>query len=139
MKEVSFSSPKNLTNMAESLVQTVAARKLFCYDDEKGTLRRDFGKFSIVERLQVPSGYKLEAVRDEYGHADVGTALVIALMKAVEMLAGRVGLQPGDDLADTSDGVFGEEEVEGLPSELRDIYDGAPDEPSYRRSDLDDF
>jgi len=76
MRELSFSSPTNLKNMATSLVQCMTSRTLEGFDDEDGRLRRDFGKFNILEK---PSYYRLEAVSDEFGHADVGTALVICL------------------------------------------------------------
>lgn len=118
MREMSFSSPKNLTIMAESLIQTVEAGILQCYDVD-GILRRDFGKFNILEK---PYGYKLEAVRDEYGHADVGTALVICLPRAVAYLDGRRGLCPDDDLVDTNEEELSKEEIEELPDELKEIY-----------------
>jgi hypothetical protein len=120
MREVSFASPGNLSAMAETLVQVVEAGKLECFDDFEGRLRRDFGKFNIVEKTY---GYKLEAVSDEYGHADVGTALVICLPRAVEMLAG-FGLQPDDVVAgEDDDSPLSPEEVAALPDELKDIYE----------------
>jgi len=126
MREVSFSSPKNLTDMAEAFIQTAGSGKLECYDDEEGRLRRDFGKFTIKERL--PSGYKLEAVSDEYGHADVGTALVITLPMAVQMLSGREGLRQDDEIASEEDYEdFDQEDVDNLPPELRDIFEASGD------------
>jgi hypothetical protein len=41
----------------------------------------DLGRLTIVEKSY---GYRLEAVRDEHGHADLATALAIALPIAVE-------------------------------------------------------
>ena len=110
--EMTFSSPKNLNTMAANFIQVVNSEKLKCYDDENGTLRSDFGKFCIVEK---PYGYKLEAVRDESGHADVGTALVITMPAAVAMLDGSKGLLPTDDLIDTDGSPMSEEEVEEMP------------------------
>lgn len=120
MREYSFSSSVNCTQMASCMIQSIESGILECYDDDEGRLRRDFGKFNIVERP--PSGYKLESVSDEYGHADVGTALAIALPKAISMLA-RTGLQDTDDVADNSQSDLTKDELEGMPKELRDIYD----------------
>ena len=118
MREVSFSKHSNLTAMATALIQVVDAGKLECFEDER--LRRDFGKFHIVER---GNGYKLESVSDEHGHADVGTALVITLPRAVAMLAGRMGLCADDVVADHDADPLTEEEIEELPDGLRDIYE----------------
>ena len=136
MQEVSFASAKNLSLMAQSLVQLVSGHQigkqgdvnvtasLEAYDDDEGRLRRDFGKLSIVER---PGGfgYKLEAVSDEYGHADVGIALAICLPRAIDLLAGRMGLQPDEDLVGDEDDLS-EEEYEEMPDELKDLYGNEP-------------
>ncbi len=144
MQEMTFSSPKNLTVMAASLVQAVSGKMLSveeregkkskrpedhleipeitttleAYEDEEGRLRRDFGKLSVVEK---PYGYKLEAVSDEYGHADIGVALAVVLPRAIDMLAGRLGLQEDDEL-DAGDEPT-EEEFAEMPDELKDLYD----------------
>ncbi|KKN88330.1 hypothetical protein LCGC14_0248920 [marine sediment metagenome] len=119
MQEMVFNG-KNLDDMAQSFLQVVENGVLQCYDDGEGTLRRDFGKFNIVERA---NGFKLESVSDEYGHADVGTALVICLPKAVSMLEGKIGgLLPGDVLVEENDSPLTEKEVDDMPEELRDIY-----------------
>ena len=131
MREMTFSSPKNCTDMAVAFVQAVKDGKLECYEDEGGRLRRDFGKFSIVHKL--PSGYKLEAVSDEHGHADVGTALVICLPRAVEMLGGGGGLLPEDVLASGDDSPLRQDEVDDMPLELRDIYDGYGEQAERHR------
>ena len=119
MQEVSFGSPKNLTEMAEALVGVVNAGKLECYEDE--TLRRDFGKFTIAEKNY---GVRLEATSDQYGHADVGTALVICLPTALRMLAGG-GFQLPDDyqFVPVLDGPITDDEVKGFPDILRGIYE----------------
>ncbi len=119
MREVPF-VPHNLNRMASCLMQVLEQGILECYDDDDGRLRRDFGKLNIVEKAY---GYKLEAVSDEFGHADVGTALLIALPMAVDFLAGCLdGLGPDDDLVDTNDGELTEEELQDMPDELRSIY-----------------
>jgi hypothetical protein len=135
MKEVTFSSQKNTTAMALSFVQLVKDSKLLCYDDKDGRLRRDFGKFSI--RHKIPGGYKLEAVSDEFGHADVGTALIIALPRAVDLLEMNrwramkdfVFATPEEDERPVT-----EKELKSMPKELRDIYDAEEAvEVDYRR------
>lgn len=128
MKEVTF-TPKNLTAMADSLVQVVKSGQLEAYDDLEGRLRRDFGKFTIMEKMY---GYKLEAVSDEEGHADVGTALAITLPKAIEMLRSGWALDPDDDLATEDDSDLDEDEIETMPDELREIYEMEEDEPRKR-------
>jgi hypothetical protein len=121
MKEMTFSRPSNLTKMATCLIQVTEARKLECYDDEDGRLRSDLAKFSIVEKSY---GYKLEAVSDETGHADVGTALVICLPYAVDALGlGGSRLLPEDDIVETDDSPLTQEEVEELPEEFKELYE----------------
>ncbi len=118
--EMSFQKPGNLTIMASSLLQVVEDGVLECYDDEDQTLQMDFGKFSIVEKSY---GYKLEAVSDEFGHADVGTALVLCLPFAVDMLQGVTGLLPDDDLTIETDEEFTEEDYDEMPQEFKDTFD----------------
>lgn len=127
MQEVSFQSTANLTAMAQALVQVVEAGKLQCFDDDEGRLRRDFGKFNIVEKTY---GFRLEATRDEHGHADVGTALCISLPRAVEMLRGYSGLAPDDELfVDISEE---EEQKIELPSDLAEIVQAVEDDAEDR-------
>jgi hypothetical protein len=124
MQELTFTGA-NCDKMANTLLQVIEAGILEAYDDEEGRLRRDFGKFNLVEKSY---GYKLEAVSDEHGHADVGIALVICLPRAMEMLAGAGGLRPDEDVADEGD--FDEmspEEFEKMPPELQDIYSAYDD------------
>jgi hypothetical protein len=83
MEEVTFGSSKNLEAMANGMVQAVNTGAFESYECER--LRLDFGKFSILERAQ---GYKLDAVSDESGHADVGIALSILIPKAIELVGG---------------------------------------------------
>jgi len=120
MQEVSFSSQTNMSLMATTLVQSMKEGRLECYDDE-GRLRRDLGKFNIVERTK-GTGFKLEATRDEHGHADVGTALVIALPRAVQLLY-WTGLMPDDVVAGGEESELTEEEVAELPGDLKELYE----------------
>ncbi len=135
MSPYSFSAPKNLTDMANGLVQIIGI--LEGYDDEDGRLRRDFGKLNVVEKTY---GCKLEAVSDEFGHADVGVALSIAVPKALELLAGR-----GIGLADDESVVFDEEkdltkeEVKALPEDLRGFYDDYDMEEKDDDRDIEDL
>lgn len=121
MREMTFASTTNQTKMAVAFVTIVKDGKLECYEDPEGRLRRDFGKFNIVHKP--PSRYKLEAISDEHGHADVGVALVIPLPHAVEMLGGSQRLLPEDVIAEGMDEDLTEEEVKEMPDELREIYE----------------
>lgn len=121
MREMTFASAANQTLMAKAFVTAMKDGKLECFDDEEGRMRRDFGKFNVEHKP--PSKYKLTAVSDEHGHADVGVSLVICLPRAVEMLSGSRGLLPDDDIAVTGDEQLTDEEVESMPAELREIYD----------------
>jgi len=133
MREFSFSSGTNLTDMAVSLIQATEAGILECYDED-GRLRRDFGKFNIVERLmggrvdqdtgEKAASYKLQAVSDEFGHADVGTALVICLPRAMKILEMSF-FDPSDILATPEEDEYDLEEGEydTMEPELKEIYD----------------
>ena len=126
MCELSFSSPKNLAAMARAFATSINDGKLECYDDVDGRLRRDFGKFHIEPRL--PTGYRLTAISDNWGHADVGTAVVICLPRALSALS-YGGFGEDDSLASEDESPFTEEDRAALPAELRDLYgDGAVDE-----------
>ena len=130
MREVIFNN-KNITTMADTFLQLVRSGQLRCYDDNNHRLRRDFGKFNLVEKSY---GHKLEAVSDEHGHADVGTALIIALPRAVELLRSGGKLMPDDDVAFDDTGPLTESEVAAMPKELREIYEMGPpleDEEGY--------
>lgn len=132
MREMTFASSTMQTAMAKAFVTAVKDGKLECYDDPEGRMRRDFGKFNIVHKP--PSRYKLEAVSDEHGHADVGVSLVICLPKAIEMLGGSARLLPEDVIAMDSGEELDEEEIKEMPAELRDIYEmGEADEADWTR------
>ena len=117
-REMSFQKPGNVVKMATSFLQVVETEVLWCYDDDENTLRHDFGKFNIVEKSY---GHKLESVSDEFGHADIGTALIICLPFAIDVLEGVRGLLPDDDLVLDEDPT--EEDYEEMPQEFRDMYD----------------
>lgn len=122
MREWSFASTQNMTDMAQAFVQLMKDEKIQCYHDEEGRLHRDFNKFSISHKP--PSTYKLESVSDEFGHADVGTAVIITLPQAVERLQYWEGLTPADVLWSEDDHKeFSEEELNQLPVEMREIYE----------------
>lgn len=77
--EWNFSVPKNLNDMAVQIITYFRNRWIELYQDD--TLMRDLGRLVIVERAS-GVGYKLEAVRDERGHADTAIAFAIALAAA---------------------------------------------------------
>ena len=131
MVEVSFSNPSNMTSMATAFVTSLKDEILECYEDSEGRLRRDFGKFDILHKP--PSKYRLVAVSDEFGHADVGTALVICLPKAKQLLGLGSGLMIDDIIADVADAEPTEEELDEMPDELKDIYDGENEEEDGHR------
>lgn len=119
MKEMTFASGKNLDRMASCLIQAVEDRKLECYDDVDHRLENDLGKFNIVEKSY---GYRLEAVSDETGHADVGTALAIGLPGAFDIMEGIDGLRPEDDLI-AEDVDLSKEELDTMPDDLKGILE----------------
>ena len=84
---------KQLNEMASCLLQTFAARRIELFRNEE--LIRDLLRLTIVEKQY---GYKLEAVSDEYGHADRAIALAIALPTAAE-ISGLAAI-PDDGLGD---------------------------------------
>ena len=119
MVEVAFTG-QSLDKMATAFMQVVGAGKLECFENEQ--LRRDLGKFHIVARK--PKGYRLIAVSDEHGHADVGTALVICLPKALEMIGGlHLGLGAFEVMG-TDEEPLTSEEVSEMDPFLKDIYEG---------------
>ena len=119
-KEMSFGSASNMVAMADSFVQLVTAHTLEYFDDADFKLQGDFAKFSIVEKQY---GLRLEAVRDETGHADVGTAVVITLPAAQELLNSTTNEVDGIlvELMDEVD--LTDEEVEEMPDLLKEIYE----------------
>jgi len=134
VREVTF-TPANLSRMASCLIQVIEEKILYLYDDPDQRLRSDFGKFNIVEKSY---GYRVEATTDSSGHADVGTALLIALPMAVDMLAGVVfGLSPDDVIAWSEAPDLSEDEIKEMPDELLDIYE--MDEPEHKRTSFRNF
>lgn len=78
MIEVPFSSAANLDSMARTLIEVFRNHVFSMYDCPR--LVADLRKISIVERIG--KGYRLQSVADADGHADAGTALVLALLAA---------------------------------------------------------
>src|SRR5690606_14365075 len=117
-----FASETNRTMMAKAFVVAAKGRKLAAYEDPEGTIRRDFAKFNIDHKP--PSTYTLKAVSDEFGHADVGTAIIIALPRAMALInVPLAGLGPEDELFVEDDSDLTEEELKDMPEELRELYE----------------
>lgn len=138
MKEMTFSSPKNLAAMAVAFVQAVKAGRLQCYEDAEGRLRRDFATFEIEAKVpradaeaRLALGYRLVATSNEWGHADVGTALLICLPKAIQ-LAGVSALFSETDVLFDDGTALTPEEREQAPDALKDIMDAYDDAPRRR-------
>lgn len=138
-REMRFAIPSNMTKMASAYVQIMDSEKFECYDDEDGSLRRDFSKFNIEKKSY---GHRLTATSDEHGHADVATAVVIALPHAVECLGDSTPLRSGDSLFYNETTELSEDEVKAMPDELREIYqmeEGDFGDEFDRVDDLDDL
>ena len=82
---------QHLNRMASSILQVFSSRRIELYRDED--LVADLLRLTIVEKSY---GYKLEAVSDEFGHADRAIALAIALPTAAEI--SELGLPMNDGL-----------------------------------------
>ncbi len=77
MTEVAFTG-KTLTTMASTLLDVFRSRRIDLYDHPR--LITDLSRLLIVEKSY---GYRLDATRDADGHADLATALAIALPHAL--------------------------------------------------------
>ena len=75
-------TPKNRNEMALTLLDVFNKGQVELYNDK--SLITDLARLSIVSK---PLGFALEAPRDERGHCDLGTALVIGLPWARDTLA----------------------------------------------------
>jgi hypothetical protein len=144
MQEMSFSPLSNREKMACSYVQVMNLGILQLYDDSTGTLRRDLGKFVIEEKVALARdkgtdregtgfGAVLKAVSDEYGHADVGTAMIITLPAAVDCL----GLSNShlDELQPVDRKPLTKEEIDGMDTGLREIFELDSGRGGQRMSD----
>jgi phage terminase large subunit-like protein len=80
LEEVPFVG-STLNLLATTLIETFRSRRIDLYPCPR--LVADLRRLTIVEKSY---GHKLEATRDADGHADVATALAIALPAAVEAL-----------------------------------------------------
>jgi len=96
MEQVTFSG-SSLKEMAEAFVKSIP----YLESPQSEILRRDLGKFTW--KHTPPDKVRIESLRDEHGHADVGTALLICLPKAVELVGGLV--------SEVSDKFFHSEEL----------------------------
>lgn len=139
MAEMSFGNRSNTTAMAQAFVQVMKAGRFKTYEDEHGAVRRDFGKFSIDHRP--PSTYILRSTSDEFGHADVGTAIAILLPRAMSMMGFEVGrLLEGDSIYEDYGTDLTEYEYEAMPQEFKDLLESEDFGPRPKhRSILDDF
>jgi hypothetical protein len=117
--EMAF-TPKNLNDMANSMKQLVEQRRWELYDTDNGQLRGDFAKFSIVEKSY---GYRLEATKDEDGHADVGTALAMTAPYSMQ-LAGILDDTAADRVLydEAGEDDLSPEEVDELPEEFQELF-----------------
>lgn len=79
MEEMTFTG-QNLHKMASVLLQAFRSHRIDLFKDKQ--LEDDLLRLMIVEKSY---GYKLEACRDENGHADRATALAIVLPIAAEI------------------------------------------------------
>jgi phage terminase large subunit-like protein len=79
MEQMQFSG-SNLNRMASTLLEVFRSRRLELYNHPR--LIDDLGRLNIEERSY---GFRLSATRDESGHADLATALAIALPLAVDV------------------------------------------------------
>jgi len=78
MREVPFTG-KALDEMATTLLDVFRSRRITLYNHSR--LITDLGRLQIEEKSY---GHRLSATRDENGHADLATALAIALPLAVQ-------------------------------------------------------
>ena len=136
MREMPF-SVKNKKLMGNAYILALNDGRLECYEDAEGRLRRDFGKFDIVPKS---SGYVLESTSDEWGHADVGTALVICLPKAIGLLGNSLIFTAEDVLTeDLKETPFTEEEAEEMPDEMKDICNAYKPDSKGKRPTINDW
>jgi len=120
MCEMAFGNSSNLIDMATCLTQAVKGTRLKAYDDDSGTLRRDIGKFSIERTAR---GIKLTATRDSYGHADVGTALVICLPQAFELMGWGDNYQNNMPLTEENTKPLSQQELDSMDPDMRALYE----------------
>jgi len=139
----------SLNEMATAFKKAIMI--LECYESE--ILRRDLGKF--VMRARPPTHYQIKAISDEYGHADVGTGLLICLPKAVELVGGLVPEPSQVFFYDEEDDVRSEreetEEAKKADPFLDDILSGVEEDEeeghwkraeksrTWKSGEIDDF
>ncbi|HEY4259361.1 MAG TPA: hypothetical protein VGM98_04350 [Schlesneria sp.] len=123
MHEMTFTGA-NLNLMASTVLDVFRSRRIELYDIPR--LIEDLGRLTIEEKSY---GYRLSAIRDENGHADLAVALSIALPLAVEeggqvpIYVGAIDLEAADD----------ERGLTPLQRHLRELTAGAEYEQEERR------
>lgn len=118
-REQSF-KPAGMTAMAEAFVTLMKSYMLEAYDDKDSALKSDFKKFNIEHKP--PSNYKLVAISDSSGHADVGTAVLTCLPQIIEYLGGFGALLNTDTIAFVEEDLT-EQEIKELPDEFKELFD----------------
>lgn len=102
MSEMTFTG-QNLNRMASTLLDVFRSRRLELFNHKP--LIEDLGRLTIEEKSY---GHRLSATRNDSGHADLATALAIALPIAIEELdtptyaIGALTQQSADSLSGTS-------------------------------------
>jgi len=90
MTEITFTG-MNLSLMASALLEEFKSRNIEIFDDPD--LIRDLRRLRIVEKAY---GFRLEASRDQNGHADRATGLCLALLAAKRTPVSIAQLIPGE-------------------------------------------
>jgi len=141
MTSVPFSG-SSLDAMAKAFMMAVKSGKLESYESE--VLRRDLGKFDIQPVL--PERYRIKAISDEYGHADVGTALLICLPKAIELVGDLTPVPSQVFFHEEGEAWMEDQEVEKAKRSdpfLKDILEGVEEDEEEMRTkmsrDMGDF
>jgi hypothetical protein len=121
MREMTFTG-SNLNLMASTMLDVFRSRRLELYQHPQ--LLADLGRLTIEEKSY---GYRLSATHNEDGHADVATALAIALPIAVEeagkvpVIAGAVDIDGPTTLREQL------EQARELENERRELMEGGAD------------
>jgi phage terminase large subunit-like protein len=95
----------SLQKMATVVIEAFNDRRVELYDD--ADLRRDLTALSVEERSY---GFRLIAQHDAFGHGDLGSAFVLAMLAASELAGKRPPIVAGPMMSDSpSDGgIFGD-------------------------------
>ena len=79
MSQMTFTG-NSLRAMAEAFMKSIP----YLESPESEILRRDIGKFTW--KRTPPDKVRINSLQDEHGHADVGTALLVCMPKAIELM-----------------------------------------------------